>query len=92
MNIFASIKKYAQKWQEKAVRSFTAEEIEAVSEAYVVESQYGFSVCFLFKTGGQSYIPVDQNSTLNLNDKVDLKTRLLVTLGKSGEDDIYRVR
>lgn len=41
--------------------------------------------------GGLTYIPLDQNSTLGSGELVDLTKAKLVTLGKSGESDIYRV-
>jgi hypothetical protein len=92
MNIFTSLRIYAGKWSEKEARVFAPEEVAAVDKAEVVESQYGFSVCFFMKAGGQSYIPLDQNSTLGIGDIVDLTKAQLVTLQKQGEEDIYRVR
>ena len=92
MNIFSSLTVYAGKWSEKEVRDFTADEVAAVESATVVESNYGFSVCFIMKAGGQTYIPLDQNSALAVDDKVDLTKAKLVTLQRPGEDDIYRVR
>ena len=91
MNIFNALCVYA-KWSEKNVRAFTPEEIEAVAATKVVESKYGLSVCFTMTSGGNSYIPLDQSSTLTVNDTVDLTKAQLVTLQKQGEDDIYRVR
>lgn len=92
MNIFAALRVYAGKWQEKEVRAFAPEEIDAVDSTKVVESQYGFSVCFFMKAGGQTYIPLDQNSTKTVGEVIDLKTAKLVILSRQGEDDIYRVR
>ena len=92
MNIFSALRVYAGKWSEKNVRDFAPEEVAAVEQAKVVESQYGFSVCFFMKAGGQTYIPLDQNSSLGIDDVVDLTKAKLVTLQRPGEDDIYRVR
>jgi len=92
MNIFASLRIYAGKWNESAKRAFTPEEVEAVDKAEVVESNYGFSVCFFMQGGGQSYIPLDQNSSAGIGDIIDLSKAELVTLSKAGEKDIYRVR
>lgn len=92
MNIFTSLRIYAGKWSEKNVRDFSPEEVAAVQQARVVESQYGFSVCFLMKSGGQTYVPLDQNSTLGEGDIIDLAKAQLVTLQRPGEQDIYRVR
>ena len=92
MNIFSALRIYAGKWSEKNVRAFAPEEVAAVEQAKVVESQYGLSVCFFMRGGGQSYIPLDQNSSLAIDDVIDLNKAQLVTLQRPGEQDIYRVR
>ena len=92
MNVFQVLRRYATKWQEKEVRNFSGEEIRDILSAEVVDSQYGYSVCFMMRTGGKTYIPLDESSTLSTGAKVDVHTALLVTLTKEGEDDIYRVR
>ena len=92
MNIFSALRVYAGKWSEKNVRAFVPEEIQAVEKAEVVESQYGLSVCFFMIGGGQTYIPLDQNSSLGVGAQVDLTKAALVTLQRPGENDIYRVR
>jgi len=92
MNIFSALRVYAGKWNEKKVESFKAEEIALVDKAEVVESQYGLSVCFFMKAGGQSYIPLDQNSSAAIGEQIDLTKAQVVTLCKQGENDIYRVR
>ena len=92
MNIFSALRVYAGKWNVKEVKSFTSEEIALVDSTEVVESQYGLSVCFFMKAGGQSYIPLDQNSSAVIGGSIDLTKAQIVTLGKQGENDIYRVR
>ena len=92
MNIFNAWRIYAGKWSEKDVRNFAPEEVAAVDKAEVVESQYGFSVCFFMKSGGQTYVPLDQNSSLGIGAVIDLTKAQLVTLQRPGEQDIYRVR
>ena len=91
MNIFNAIRVYQGKWQVKNTRNFTQEEIDAVQSASVVDSQYGLSVCFILRSGGQSYIPLDQNSTKSVGDSVDLSKAQLITLGREGDNDIMRV-
>ena len=91
MNIFSALRVYAGKWAVKATRSFSPEEISAVDHAVVVDSQYGNSVCFHMKEGGQTFIPLSTNSSLSLGDDVDLSSAKLLTLGRDGEADIYRV-
>lgn len=92
VNIFASLKVYAGKWSEKEIREFSTEEIEAISMAIVVPSQYGNSVQFIHKEGGMSFIPLDQNSNVGVGEIIDLSKAKLVTLEKQGEADIYRVK
>lgn len=91
MNIFSALRVYAGKWAVKATRSFSQEEIDAVDHASVVDSQYGNSVCFFMKSGGQTFIPLSTNSSLALGDDVDLSNAKLLTLGREGDADIYRV-
>lgn len=91
MNIFSSLRVYAGKWMVKASRAFSQDEIDAVESASVVDSQYGNSVCFLMKAGGQTFIPLSTNSTLSIGDSVDLSKAKLLTLGREGDADIYRV-
>ena len=82
---------YAGKWEVKESRDFTPEEISAVIQAVVVPSQYGNSVQFTMVGGGLTYIPLDQNSNCATGEVIDLTKAKLVTLCKSGENDIYRV-
>lgn len=91
MNIFSSLRVYAGKWAVKATRVFSQEEIDAVDTASVVDSQYGMSVCFFMKSGGQTFIPLSNTSSLNVGDTVDLAKAKLLTLGREGEADIFRV-
>jgi hypothetical protein len=91
MNIFSALRVYAGKWSVSNSRKFTADEIAAVTSATVVDSQYGNSVCFMMKSGGQTYIPLDQNSNLGIGDSVDLSKASLLTLSRQGDADIYRV-
>ena len=91
MNIFSSLTVYAGKWAVKNARKFSEEEINAVDHASVVDSQYGSSVCFFMKNGGQTYIPLSTNSSLGLGDSVDLTKAQILTLHRDGDADIYRV-
>lgn len=91
MNIFASLKKYSTPWTVKSVRDFYEEEIEEVVNAKVVESQYGLSVQFNMKSGGMTFIPLDNSSRYGIGAPVDLRKAKLTTLQKHGEDDIFRV-
>lgn len=92
MNIFSKLQVYAGKWNLKASRGFDSEEIAAVSKAEVVASQYGNSVCFFMRAGGQTFIPLSSDSALAVGDTVDLSKAELLTLEKDGESDIVRVK
>lgn len=92
MNIFSQLQVYAGKWNLKASRNFEREEILAVSEAEVVPSQYGNSVCFHMVSGGKTFIPLSSDSNLTVGDTVDLSKAKLLTLEKDGESDILRVK
>lgn len=92
MNIFSSLRTYAGKWVEKSKRAFSAEEKDAVESASVVESNYGLSACFIMKSGGMTFIPMSNDSTLGVGESIDLDKAELITLEKSGEPDIQRVR
>ena len=91
MNIFNILRVYITKWSVKETRNFTAEEISQVSQAVVVQSQYGNSVKFTMVGGRLTYIPLDQNSNCAVGEVIDLTKAKLTTLEKSGEADIYRV-
>ena len=91
MNIFSSLRVYAGKWNLKSSRAFSPEEIAAVASATVVPSQYGNSVCFMMVGGGQTFIPLSQNSSKSVGDSIDLNQAKLLTLEKQGEADILRV-
>ena len=90
-NIFSFFFQYAGKWAVKSSRAFTADEINAVSSTQIVASQYGNSLCFFMKNGGMTFIPMSNTSTKGVGESVDLTKAQLVTLGKEGENDIYRV-
>lgn len=90
-NIFASLRTYAGKWSEKSRRAFSVEEVNAVSSAVVVNSNYGLSVCFMMKSGGQTFIPLSSTSSKGVGESVDLNSASLITLEKQGEADILRI-
>lgn len=91
MNIFESLQVYAGKWSVKSSRAFSSEEVNAVSSAVVVPSQYGNSVMFTMIGGGQTYIPLAQDATVGVGEIIDLSKASLLTLSKDGESDILRV-
>lgn len=91
MNIFQSLQVYAGKWNVTGSRSFNDEEKAMILRAEVVPSEYGNSVCFFMKSGGQTYIPLSNQSTLGVGEEVDLNAAKLLTLHRDGSDDITRI-
>lgn len=91
MNIFSSLQVYGSSWNVTNTRSFEAEEIAAVKSAQVVASEYGNSVCFFMKGGGQTYIPLSTQSSLEVGDTVDLSKAKILTLHRDGSGDITRI-
>ena len=91
MNIFAGLQVYAGKWEVKAARDFNDEEKALISHAEVVPSEYGNSVCFFMKAGGQTYIPLSNQSSLTPGDEVDINKAKLLTLHRDGSADISRI-
>lgn len=88
MNIFESLKTYASQFKVIKRRNFSVEELGLVNNAKVVLSQYGMSVCFFMKEGGQHYIPVSRDSVVSEGDSVDLSKAEILTLKKEGSDEI----
>ena len=92
-NVFGgSLQVYGENWQKVNERAFNQDEINAVRSNSVVNSQYGKSVCFFLKGGGQSYIPVSkQGADPALGSSINMTTAKLVTLHREGDGDILRV-
>ena len=91
MNIFAGLQVYAGKWNVVDSRSFNDEEKALIARAEVVPSEYGNSVCFFMKAGGQTYIPLSNQSSLGIGDSVDLDKAKVLTLHRDGSADITRI-
>lgn len=90
--IFDALRKYAGNWNVTARQNFTDNEINSVSRTEVVPSEYGLSVCFFFKTGGQSYLPVSRDSIeVEIGQSVDLKKCEVLTLSREGDSDIQKI-
>ena len=91
MNIFAGLQVYGGSWNVVADRNFSDEEKALISRAEVVPSEYGNSVCFFMKAGGQTYIPLSRDSSLTVGESVDISKAKLLTLHRDGSEDITRV-
>lgn len=83
---------YGESWMKVNERSFNEAEINAVRSNSVVNSQYGKSVCFFMKGGGQTYIPLSkQGKDAELGSSIDMTAAKLVTLHRDGDGNILRV-
>ena len=91
MNIFSGLQVYGGSWEVTDSRAFSPEEISAVKKAQVVASEYGNSVCFFMVSGGQTYIPLSNTSSLTVGDEIDLSAAKVLTLHRDGSDDINRI-
>lgn len=79
-------------WNVVNSRSFTATEVNAIRSNTVVDSQYGKSVCFFLKGGGQTYIPIsNRGADAAIGSSIDMTKAKLVTLHRDGDGDIVRV-
>lgn len=92
MGLFTGRTVYAGKWSVKNVELMSAEDQAMVTRAEIVPSEFGMSVCFFMKTGGQTYIPVSNDCTVAVGESVDLSKAEIITLEKQGESDIERIR
>ena len=91
MNVFQRLRIYAGKYRLSESREFTEAEIQSVSSARVVNSEYGASVCFHMKSGGQTFIPLSTEASAGVGDVIDLSKAKLITLERDGSPDIIRV-
>jgi len=98
MNFLDLIKIYKSDWQEVAVRKFNKREVEQISEAVVVASKYGKSVCFVIPSKGKGFIPLEPIARVEIGDHLKVSELELVNLKYVGTDpiqvktDIMRVR
>lgn len=92
MSILNSLTVYGQnRWIVKSKNDFSSDDIASVKSAEVVASNYGKSVCFHLISGGSTFIPLSKDSKLGVGATIDMKNCSVLTLGKVGEADIYRV-
>lgn len=85
-------KNEGNKWRTKLVRSFSIEEQKSVENTKIVASQYGNSVCFKLKSGGETFIPLSNSSSLRVGESINLsKGKLIGLCRRDGEDTIWRV-
>ena len=79
-------------WRVTHKRPFTDEELKVVKEAFVVQTKTGYFVKFILNDWSTRFIPVDEKSNVSICEIISLENAMLLTLSKSGHDDIYRVQ
>lgn len=98
MGILDIIKIYKSEWQEVNCRSFEEAECQKISEARVVASKYGKSVCLTIIGKGKGFIPLEPIANVEIGDILDPKELQLVNLKYVGDNlqqvkkDILRIR
>lgn len=90
-NIFEGLTTYNAKWEKVGERDFNAAEIAAITSAKVTRSDYGKSVQFTMVRGGVTYIPLSNQSNLEIGADVDITKAKLITLHQPGKGNIVRV-
>lgn len=80
-----------REWSIIEIRSFTAEEIGEVKQAFVCESVFGKSCRFILWNGETHYIPIDIGTRISVGDPVEMNEAILVTYGRKNEPSIYRL-
>lgn len=87
-----ALRLYRGKWQVKSVDKFDVNDAADVAKAEVVPSDFGQSVCMTLKSGGTKYLPVSNTSrALADGEQVNVAECNVVTLGREGDEDIYRI-
>lgn len=87
-NVFDALPEYGAKWMVEDARFFNEKEQADIQSAEVVPSQFGLSVCFLMSNGKKKYIPLDQESTLNIGDPLDksrIQLKKLINIGDTSK-------
>lgn len=92
MGILNALRLYRGKWQVKSVDKFDENDAANVESAKVVPSEFGQSVCMTLKSGGTKYVPVSNTSRALANgEEINVADTNIVTLGREGDADIYRM-
>lgn len=84
---------YRGKWEPKDREAFNESELGGLEIASnkVVASDFGKSLCLALANGGYMYIPMStEGIQVSVNDSLDLNKVEIVTLGRAGDEDIYR--
>ena len=90
-SFFAGKKSYGEGWSVKSEVAFHKEDTALVKSAEVVQSEYGYSVCFHMHKGNCFFTPVSNSVETTVGEIVDLSKAKIVTLQCEGSADIERI-
>lgn len=92
MGILSSLRSYRGKWNVSDRQKFSESDLKEIESNEVVPSEFGNSVK-LTKTNGEiSFIPVSNTSKdVEIGESIDLTKCFVLTLSRTGDDDIYRI-
>ena len=88
MGLFDLIRIYKSEWTEVAARKFDEKECSLISEAVVVASKYGKSVCFTIPGKGKGFVPLEPVAKVEIGDKLNPAEIELVNLKYTGTDPL----
>ena len=92
MGILSSLRSYPGKWNVTGRSQFEASEIDAIESNEVVPSEFGNSVKLVKKNGEVAFLPISNTSKdVNIGESVELSKCFVLTLSRTGDDDIYRI-
>lgn len=92
MGLLSKLRTYPGKWNVTDREAFDQASIDEVVSNEVVPSEFGNSVKLTKTNGEVSFIPVSNTSkNVQVGESVDLSKCFLLTLSRTGDNDIYRI-
>ena len=91
-SLILSGKVYGEGWTVKNTEPMPAKVAEQIREVRVVQGDYGLQLCMFLKRGGQIYKKPAMDANFAEGQILKPEELTVVTLGKSGEEDIVRFK
>lgn len=85
-------KVYGDSWTVKSTNPMPKEVADQIKEVTCVAGDYGLQLCFHLKRGGQIYKKPSQDANFVEGQVIDPQELTVITLTKSGEEDIVRFK
>ena len=89
MGLFAKL--YGGSWSLKSTENLLTVD-NSIKSGVVCDGKFGKQVCFTLTTGETGYLPLSRDSQLEAGEEFPVANAKVLTLSKSGEDDIVRVQ